>query len=77
MTNPGSIKLSDSASRVLELKALKALLEESRSYYRGHPDESKTALGTNFAAGISTEENAAWVAVARIVLNMDEFITRE
>ena len=27
--------------------------------------------------GVTSEESAAWTAAARIVLNMDEFITRE
>jgi hypothetical protein len=53
------------------------LLEESRTYYRAHADEAKTALGIHTASGSTAEENAAWVAVARIILNMDEFITRE
>jgi hypothetical protein len=68
ITRPGSDR---------ELKALRSLLEESRAYYRAHPEEAKTALASHAAAGIPTEENAAWVAVARIILNMDEFITRE
>ena len=60
-----------------ELKVLGGLLEEARSYYRGHADEAKLAPGTHTTSGVTAEENAAWVAVARIVLNMDEFITRE
>jgi hypothetical protein len=60
-----------------ELIALRVLLDESRAYYRTHADEAKTALGTHAAADVTVEENAAWVAVARIILNMDEFITRE
>jgi hypothetical protein len=68
ITRPGSDR---------ELKALRSLLEESRTYYRTHPEEAKSALASHTAPGIPTEENAAWVAVARIILNMDEFITRE
>ena len=68
ITRPGSDR---------ELKALRSLLEESRAYYRAHAEEAKTALASQTAPGIPTEENAAWVAVARIILNMDEFITRE
>lgn len=68
VTRPGSER---------ELTALRSLLDESRTYYRTHADEAKLALGTHTTSGTAPEESAAWVAVARIVLNMDEFITRE
>ncbi|MBK8090576.1 MAG: PSD1 domain-containing protein [Verrucomicrobiaceae bacterium] len=61
-----------------ELRSLAKLLEESRYTYQNSPaDEAKAALGTHAAASIPTAENAAWVAVSRIILNLDELITRE
>jgi hypothetical protein len=59
-----------------DLEVLQGLLGDSRAYYRAHADEAKSAIGSH-AAKTDAIENAAWVAVARIVLNMDEFITRE
>jgi hypothetical protein len=52
-----------------ELTRLEQLLNRSLDWYRTHPDESKKA-------GRSVEE-AAWTAVTRILLNLDEFLTRE
>lgn len=60
-----------------ELQALRTLLEDSRAYYRRQPEQALAALGSHAAQSIAAEENAAWVAVMRILLNMDEFITRE
>jgi hypothetical protein len=55
-----------------ELTRLDQLLNRSLDWYRIHPDEAKKAGGK---AG--TAEEAAWMAVTRILLNLDEFLTRE
>jgi hypothetical protein len=68
ITRPGTAK---------EIQVLRDLLSDSRAYYKTHADEAKLTLGTHAAPGVSAEENAAWIATARIILNMDEFITRE
>ncbi|MBL9181528.1 MAG: PSD1 domain-containing protein [Verrucomicrobiaceae bacterium] len=61
-----------------ELSALQKLLDESRyTYQNGPADEAKAAFGTHAVPNIAAAENAAWVAVTRIVLNLDELITRE
>ncbi len=61
-----------------ELSSLQKLLEESRyTYQNGPADEAKAAFGTHASPNIPAAENAAWVAVSRIVLNLDELITRE
>ncbi|MBX7208584.1 MAG: PSD1 and planctomycete cytochrome C domain-containing protein [Verrucomicrobiaceae bacterium] len=60
-----------------ELAALEKLLSESRAYYKAHPADAKEAVGKYAVKGIAPDENAAWVATSRIILNMDEFITRE
>ena len=61
-----------------ELSALQKLLDESRYTYQNGPvDEAKAAFGAHAVPSISPAENAAWVAVTRIVLNLDELITRE
>ena len=53
------------------------LLENSRTYYRAHPESGKKLIGKYLPDGVATPEAAAWVAVARTALNLDEFMTRE
>jgi len=52
-----------------EVTALTSLLTESRSWYKKHPDDAKK-LGEDI-------ETAAWTTTSRVMLNMDEFLTRE
>lgn len=52
-----------------ETEAFANLLADSRSWYEKHPEDAKT-----FAGDVET---AAWTATVRIMLNMDEFLTRE
>jgi mono/diheme cytochrome c family protein len=56
-----------------EISTLTALLGKARAYYLGHPDEAKTMAGNL----TPTVDAAALTATARIVMNTDEFITRE
>ncbi len=60
-----------------ELNSLLALLEEARSYYSEHADEAQAFAGSERPPETSAPETAAWIATARIVMNLDEFITRE
>lgn len=61
-----------------ELRALEALLTDARAYY---VVESKAAIQlTELPPETPIDQQAtqaAWVTVARVVLNLDEFITRE
>ncbi len=56
-----------------ELATLGRLLDQARAYYTTHPDEAKAAAGDADRA----IEVAALAATVRIVMNTDEFITRE
>ena len=61
-----------------ELATMLKLLEESRYTYQNSPAEDATAaVGTHAAPNVPAAENAAWVATTRIILNLDELITRE
>ncbi len=60
-----------------DLNELVALLEASRSWYADHLDQAKALVGNFSVPNISIQENAAWIATARILINLDEFITRE
>ena len=62
-----------------ELKRLQTLLKASREWY-GDPsraEDAGKAVGGHAVSGVAPAENAAWVATLRIILNLDEFITRE
>jgi hypothetical protein len=52
-----------------EVIAFEDLLEESRSWYADHHEDAKAIA--------DDPETAAWTATSRILLNMDEFLTRE
>lgn len=60
-----------------ELKALLKLLDDARYHYQSASDEAKLAVGAYTVTDTPDYETAAWVATTRILLNMDEFITRE
>jgi len=55
-----------------------ALLNTNRRLLAAKPQLARQLVGnTLFPAGISVPEAAAWVGVARTIMNLDEFITRE
>lgn len=60
-----------------ELQVLERLLDEARDYYQDQPEAAAQFIGDHGVRGVDPGENAAWVAVARNILNLDEFITRE
>ncbi|MCB1211356.1 MAG: DUF1553 domain-containing protein, partial [Verrucomicrobiales bacterium] len=61
-----------------ELATLEGLLVDARKYYQSAPQaEIKAMNGNHLPKGASPTEHAAFTATTRIVLNLDEFITRE
>jgi hypothetical protein len=60
-----------------EIDSLMRLLEASRSYYVQHVDEADRLTGEQRPQNVPAAEVAAWVATVRVVLNLDEFLTRE
>jgi hypothetical protein len=60
-----------------ELDPYVKLLDDARRYYAEHAADAKKLLGERAASGVAPAENAAWVATVRVLLNLDEFITRE
>lgn len=60
-----------------ELASLQGLLNESRRWYLAHPEEATKFVKGFEVSSVAPAELAAWAATARIVLNLDEFITRE
>ncbi len=63
-----------------ESRALLGLLEESRRWYAAHPDDALAITGVS-ASGDDGQaravELAAWTVTLRVILNTDEFVTRE
>jgi len=60
-----------------ERAAFAELLSTSRAWYAEHADEAAKTVGSSKAASAPVPETAAWVATVRMMLNLDEFLTRE
>lgn len=61
-----------------EQEALLALYQQQLALAASDEKSAQTLLGTQVPpAGVSSAELAAWIGVARAILNLDEFITRE
>ena len=60
-----------------ELQQLGNLLDKARDYYRDEPESAEKLIGSYAAATTPNHEAAAWTATVRVLLNLDEFITRE
>ena len=61
-----------------EAKEFGSLLAAARQWYAGHKEDAQQLAGAMAPQGspIPIEERAAWVATCRMILNLDEFITR-
>lgn len=60
-----------------EIETLLTLLQSERLWYQDHPHEARELTGSYLSETVDSHETAAWIAVARTVLNLDEFVTRE
>ncbi|MEZ6055438.1 MAG: PSD1 and planctomycete cytochrome C domain-containing protein [Planctomycetaceae bacterium] len=67
-----------------ELKELRSLLTDARSYYESHPDDAQQLVTVTSPKGkpvdnsrFNLPELASWLTVCRVVMNLDEFVTRE
>jgi hypothetical protein len=60
-----------------ELARLTRLFEEFRSACQARPEAAAKLVGKMKESGVEMPEVAAWVALARTLLNLDEFVTRE
>ena len=52
-------------------------LQAERSAYARNADTAKELAPKTLPPGVETAEAAAWTGVARVLLNLDEVITRE
>ena len=60
-----------------ESEPLMKLLEAARSWYENREDEAKQLVGPHQAGNVAIHEQAAWIHVTRLILNLDAFLTRE
>ncbi len=60
-----------------EVRRFQSLLDRSRAWYARNNDAAKQLALRHRRAEIGPGEAAAWIAVARVALNLDELITRE
>jgi hypothetical protein len=60
-----------------ELGKLTRLLERSRAYYKNEAEAAKSVVGDKGSSTLENYELAAWTATLRVLINLDEFITRE
>ncbi|HEV8290849.1 MAG TPA: PSD1 and planctomycete cytochrome C domain-containing protein [Tepidisphaeraceae bacterium] len=60
-----------------EISTLTNLLTRARAWYKGHPTDAQSAIGKSAAPNIAPAEQAAWINISRVLLNLDEFLTRE
>ena len=63
--------------RPLEKERLESLLTRQRQDFRTDPAETQEILSLPLPAGSDGQEEAAWYMVASVLLNLDEFFTRE
>ncbi|MFO0880883.1 MAG: PSD1 and planctomycete cytochrome C domain-containing protein [Gemmataceae bacterium] len=60
-----------------ETRILRNVLTRQRTHLVASPDEARALVQASAVEGVPLAEQAAWVQVARVLLNLDEFITRE
>ncbi len=60
-----------------ELNRLVEFLQSQRQEYAAQPEAAVALQPLPAVTGIAAEEGAAWTMVCRVLMNLDEFITRE
>jgi mono/diheme cytochrome c family protein len=60
-----------------EIDRLDNLLDKARQHYKNDPEGAEELVGRFAIPSIPNHETAAWIATVRVLLNLDEFITRE
>ena len=60
-----------------EVSVLLSLFASQLTWFRQHPTEAQELVGEYAAPGVSDTVTAAWIAVSRAILNLDELLTRE
>ena len=53
------------------------LLQQQRASFAQSPEDARKLVPAKLPPGVEAKEYAAWTMLARVLLNLDEFITRE
>ncbi len=61
----------------LEQDRLARFVEAQRKRFRARPQQAAAATRPDRPKGVTDIDAAVWTATARVLLNLDEFITRE
>ena len=72
-----SMRCLGRVSEPRENAALLELLNMERNWYHSHPAAAGKLVGQYSTDSEHNHETAAWIIIARTVLNLDEFVTRE
>lgn len=65
------------APRPAELEMLARLVQEQEATFAAMPEEARKLVGPYLAEGVPVETAAASMILARSIMNLDEFVTRE
>jgi hypothetical protein len=61
-----------------ETDELLRLVSDLQNSYTNQPDQAKQLVGASeLISGVSMADQATWIATSRMMINLDEFITRE
>ncbi len=60
-----------------EVEQFVELLELTRAHYRQHPEQAEALTKQHAVPDLPREENAAWIATVRMMMNLDELIVRD
>ena len=60
-----------------ELARLRGFLQQQRERFSADATAAESVAPKPVPPGIAISEAAAWTAVSRVLMNLDEFITRE
>jgi hypothetical protein len=60
-----------------EMRQLNQMLQDARDWFQRHDKEAMEYLGPYASNAMIPSEQAAWMTVLRLLLNLDEFFTRE
>ena len=61
----------------VEMSVLTKLLDDQERVFAAGEGSAAKVAGPEFSGELSQEQSAAWMTVARTILNLDEFVTRE
>ena len=56
---------------------MQQFLDQQKIWYAEHPEDENVAAPGHLPTDLTASDAAAWTALSRVLLNLDEFITRD